>query len=80
MAKRKFYLAESRIVSSRLSKKKLLEFTSKDDTLWYTGRLAEMSAVQQKDLDFSAFFDNVDIKNVLPVVASDSPVFYAFVS
>ena len=80
VAKRKFYLAESRIVSSRLSKKKLLEFTSKDDTLWYTGRLAEMSAVQQKDLDFSAFFDNVDIKNVLPVVASDSPVFYAFVS
>lgn len=78
-AENHLYRAEAKIIVPRMSKKKLEEYTQENGILWSTGRIAEINSIKERDLDLDAFFDNVEIKTILPVVSADSPVFYAFV-
>ena len=68
---------DTKATITRMPNKKKAEFSLKDGILWYTGRLSEMNSIKTKDVDFDSFFDNTEIKSVLPVVDSDSPLFYA---
>ena len=58
-------------------KSKLDSFVLKEGILYVHGRLPEETEISTKDLDFKVFFDNMDIKGVLPVVSANSDIFYA---
>ena len=72
------FRSNSKTTISRLSGKQLKEFVIHNSILWYTGRLSEINKVKTSDLDISCFFDNVNIKSVVPVLCADSPLFYSF--
>ena len=78
-AKLALFRQETRVTMSRMTNKKQKEYKLDQDILWFTGRLSEMNSIRVNDLDFESFFDNVEIKSILPVVDSDSPLFYALV-
>ena len=58
-------------------KGKLDSFKLKEGILYVHGRLPEDTEISTKDLDFNVFFDNMDIKGVLPVISANSDLFYA---
>ena len=64
-----------RIVASS-SKKSLEQFMLQDGILYYQSRLKE--EVKAEELDCKVFFDEYSIKEFLPVVLSDSDVFFSF--
>ena len=74
-----FLRIESDRIRAVIPKAKLETFLEKDGIFYQAGRLAEERPVTQKDLSFRVFFDCSSIKTVLPVVLSDSDVFFAFV-
>ena len=78
-AEMEFYRQDCEITTSRMTNKKLKEFKLERGILWFTGRLPELNSIKERDLDIDSFFDNANIKRVLPVIDSDSPVFYALV-
>lgn len=78
-AELKFFRDDCKVTKSRIPSRKLKEFQQDDGIIWYTGRLSELNSVKTRDLDLDSFFDNTEIKSVLPVLTSDSPVFYAYV-
>ena len=78
-AESKLFRDDTQVTKSILSAKKLKEFEYDQGILWYTGRIAELNSVKTRDLDLNSFFDNTEIKTILPVVNSDSPLFYAYV-
>ena len=82
----KFLMKESkdyffRLESSRLSKvlppAKLKGFILKDGIYFNKSRIDQDAKVVTEDLDFSIFFDGQDIHSSLPVVSSDSELFYS---
>jgi len=78
-AKDYLFRFESNRLKSVLPKKKIDSLLEKDDILYYEGRLLEENPVTQSDLGFDVFFDNTEIKSLLPVVLADSDLFFAFV-
>ena len=69
---------EAEVIRKLKTKKKLSEYDFHNGILWYSGRLAETRDLTTHDLDFRFFFDQVDIKDVLPVVRADSELFYSY--
>ena len=57
---------------------KLKQFHHADGIIWYSGRLREMSTFKTADLDIDSFFDSIEIKGMLPIITSASPLFYAY--
>jgi hypothetical protein len=72
-----FLRLESVRLGSTLSKEKLSKFSLKDGIYYAIGRISIDAQVPQIDLDFDAFFDGAEIKGVLPVISSDSDIFFA---
>lgn len=64
----------------KLVKQKTLDdnYTHKDGIYYYAGRLSDANPVDSANLDFTVFFDNTEIKSILPVVPSSSQVFYSY--
>ena len=58
------------------NKKGLEQYIMKDGILYYESRI--QSELRTEDLDCEVFFDNHEIKQFLPVVLSDSDVFFAY--
>ena len=71
------YAQESEEVMKTLSPKKLEQYIIKDNRVYYESRL--VSETISKDIDVSAlpFFDNFQIKPLLPVVRAESELFFA---
>ena len=78
-AKDYLFRTETKRIKSILPKKKLEKFTEQDGILYSEGRLTEESPFKQSDLGFEVFFDNTEIKSMLPVVLADSDIFFAHV-
>ena len=74
-----FFKTESRRVKKLVPKKVLETFHQTDGIFYCASRILEERNVEQHDLDYEVFFDNVDIKGILPVVLADSDVFFALV-
>merc|ERR1711917_17690 len=58
-------------------KKGLEQYIMKDGILYYESRL--QSELKTEDIDCEVFFDKHEIKQFLPVVLSDSDVFFVYV-
>jgi hypothetical protein len=71
-----FRKESSRLLGS-LPKEKLKRFQIKDGILYNQSRLPQDAKVVSQDLDFDVFFDAQEIKSVLPVVSTDSQLFYS---
>ena len=72
-----FLRIETQSVMKILPKKKIAQFQMKDGILYMSGRLPDETKVTVKELDYEVFFDNVDIKGILPVISAESDFFYA---
>ena len=77
-AKDYLFRKESERLKTMLPPKKIASFIEKDGILYHEGRLIEENPVTVKDLDFDVFFDNTEIKSMLPVVSADSEIFFAY--
>ena len=73
-----FFRQESDYLKTVLSAKQLKMFTEIDGILYYESRLNEENPVKQTDLGFDVFFDNTEIKSMLPAVSAKSKFFYAY--
>jgi hypothetical protein len=71
-----FRKESSRLVEC-MPKGKLKHFHMKDGILYHQSRLPEDAKVVSHDLDFDIFFDGQEISSILPVVSTDSDLFYA---
>jgi hypothetical protein len=69
---------ESQHIMSTLSRKKLKNFNLEGNTLRFSGRLSEENPFRFRDLDSVPFMDAHEIVGNVPVVMSDSPVFFSF--
>ena len=69
---------ETRYIKLVFPKKKLDRLVLKDDILYFSGRLSEENPFRFRDLDALPFLDSHEIAGLLPVVLSDSPVFFAY--
>ena len=76
-AKNYLFRVESEKVKSIIPDKKLKSFTLKDGIFYYESRLTE--EIKKEDLDYHIFFDNHEIKELLPVVLANSDLFFALV-
>ena len=76
-AKNYLFRKESSRLVSCMPKAKLKQFCMKDGILYCQSRLPEDAKVITQDLDFNVFFDGQDINSVLPVVSTDSDLFYS---
>ena len=74
-----FFRYESKRLEKNLPKQKLELFRHEDGIYYHKGRLAEENPISRTDLDHNVFFDQSSIKTVLPVVLSDSEIFFALV-
>lgn len=70
---------EAKRMEELTPKKKLDTFVKKDGIYYQAGRLSEENPITDKDLTFKVFFDSSSIKTVLPVVLSDSDIFFSLV-
>ena len=79
ICKSKDYLfrQETKRIKLTLSKKKIDGFIEQNGILYYESRLNEENPITTTDLDIDVFFDNLEIKTMLPVVLSDSDLFFA---
>jgi len=77
-AKNFLFRQESARIKSILPRKKLALFIEKDGIYYLEGRLSEENPIAQADLGFEVFFDNTEIKSVLPVVLADSELFFCY--
>ena len=77
-AKNFLFRQESTRIKKILPKKKLEGFIEKEGVLYAEGRLLEENPVTQTDLGFEVFFDNTEIKSMLPVVLSGSELFFSY--
>ena len=73
-------LTASAQAEKALGKPKLQKTCSLKGGVWYsTQRLETEGILETSDLDFQAFFDDVSIKKVLPVVLLSSKLFRSYV-
>ena len=73
-------LTASAQAEKALGKPKLQKTCSLKGGVWYsTQRLETEGLLETSDLDFQAFFDDVSIKKVLPVVLLSSKLFRSYV-
>ena len=78
LAKGCLFREESKRLKILLSKKKLEQFIFTDMIYFYPGRLSDDNPISEKDVEVEVFYDNQSINSVLPVVGSDSPMFFAY--
>ena len=78
LAKDYLFRLESERIKSILPKKKIESFIEDDGILYHEGRLVEENPITQSDLGFDVFFDNTQIKSILPVVLADSELFFCY--
>ena len=78
LAEQNLIREDTKVSKATLKPMKLKQFQQANGILWHTGRLQEMSSIRCENLDMDSFFDSVDIKTLLPVITSDSPLFYAY--
>jgi hypothetical protein len=71
------FRAESKRLESMLPQKKLNSFTLKDEIYFYESRLNQ--EFQTEDVDADIFFDQHEIKGLLPVVSAESDIFFSYV-
>lgn len=71
------YRRETSRLLACLPKEKLKRFQLRDNILYNQSRLPQDAKVVSQDLDFDIFFDGQDINSVLPVVSTDSDLFYS---
>ena len=69
---------ETDILKKSLPKLKLEEFQEIEGILYYTGRLDQKNQITIKDLDFELFLDNKQFIGFLPVVRSNSQLFFSY--
>ena len=72
-----FLKLEAKQLSKSVPKDKLDKYILKDDIYYVHGRLSAETKVCTEGLDYTVFFDNNEIKGLLPVISSDSDFFYA---
>ena len=77
-AKQYLFRQESIRIKSIMTKQKLAQFTENDGILYYESRLNQANQICQSDLDINVFYDNAEFNTMLPVVLSDSEIFFAF--
>ena len=77
-AKDYLFRIESSRIKEILPKKKLDSLIEENGILYFDSRLKEENPITQSDLGFDAFFDNTEITSLLPVVLSDSELFFAY--
>lgn len=81
MALRTVTLVASREVEEAVGRQKLLKTCRLVDDVWAaTGRLEKEGALEVQDLDFSPFFDAVEIRKVIPVMLVKSPLFFSLLN
>ena len=68
---------ETNRLDETVSKDKLAKFVKKDDIYYMHGRIPMETKVVTAGLDYTVFFDNTDIRGILPVVSANSDIFYA---
>lgn len=73
-----FFKYETRCLKEKLPKKKQVKFQLKDEIFYFSGRLSKENPFRFRDVDDLPFFDAPEIVGIVPVVAADSPVFFAF--
>ena len=78
-AKDYLFKLESDRIKTILPQKKLDSFIEVDGILYLDSRLREEHPIFQSDLGFETFFDNTEISDLLPVVLSDSELFFSYV-
>ena len=76
-SKNYFFRLESNRLSQVLPPLKLKNFIFKDGIYYNKTRIVQDAKVITEALDFDLFFDGQDIKSTLPVVSSDSELFYS---
>ena len=76
-AMEQLFRAESSRIKSILPQKKLNSFILKDNIFFYESRLNQ--EFQTEDIDADIFFDQHEIKGLLPVVSADSDMFFSYV-
>ena len=69
---------ESKRLKILLPKKKLEQFIFMFMIYLYPGRLSDDNPISEKDVEVEVLYDNQSINSVLPVVGSDSPMFFAY--
>ena len=78
-AKEHLFRQETSRIKSIMPAQKLKQFTEHDGILYYESRLSTENQITQSDLDVNVFFDNSEITTMLPVVLSDSEIYFAYV-
>lgn len=69
---------ESSRIRSILPNNKLSSFNEIDGIYYVESRLSEDNPVTTKDLGYEVFFDNTEIRSLLPVVLADSELFFCY--
>ena len=77
-AKTFLFRQESERIRTMLPQKKLSSFQLKDGIYYHDGRLSEENPITQSDLGFDVFFDNTEIKSLLPIVLANSELFFCY--
>ena len=72
-----FLKLEAKQLSKSVTKEKLDKYIVKDGIYYMHGRLSAETKVCTEGLDYTVFFDNNEIKGLLPVISSDSDFFFA---
>ena len=77
-AEQYLFREESSWIKQVLPKSKINKFVEIDGVLHLSGRLSEENPFRFRDLDSVPFLDAHEFTGLLPVVMSDSPIFFAF--
>ena len=72
------FLQESKIIERIYPASKLEQFSISGGIFFFSGRLDEYAALQQRDLDVEIFFDHEEFTGMIPVVRATSPLFFSY--
>lgn len=77
-AEKDFFRYESRHIMKYQPKNKYQKYELKEGILYFSGRLTQENPFRFRDVDDIPFLDAGEIIGIVPVVLSDSPVFYSY--
>ena len=77
-AEKDFFRHESRHIMKNQRKTKYQKYEMKEGILYFSGRLTQENPFRFRDVDDVPFLDASEIIGIVPVVLSDSPLFYAY--
>ena len=69
---------ESKHISKVLPKPKLVKIQLEQGVFYFPGRLCEENPFRFRDLDGGPFLDAQEVVGIVPVVLSDSPIFFSY--